>query len=202
MLKKIVIILLSIVGVLSLGLNYFAIKNVIPKYTNEENRAKKTAEAFRFFGYGPSRLESIKENEPSISNDDRQFLYVIDTAYYRILRMQEEFVSTSGGIDPETGMFINAYGINYIEQYFYGKNYYRSNAINFYNSTVKDYSDYMNKRGFKSSFVESTELYNKYVKQPLFKEMSVAETMAYMELLKSHLLLDRYIYLAGKCGSS
>ena len=112
--------------------------------------------------------------------------------------LQDELISTSGGIDPETGFFINPGSTHYAHSYFFGENYFRSYAIDYFNQILSDYLSSVTKLNIPSIVSFKIDLHNKYNGGTLFDNITVGESMNLIELLKANIIIDKYVYLSRK----
>jgi hypothetical protein len=168
MVKKLLISIGIIISISSLIFNYVIFNSVLIDFMYEEERLKRTLQLTETFS-APITINTLLipvENDPVI--------ILIDSTIYNMNAILADLNAVSGGRD-ENGQYINAYGIEYVNAYFYGENHFRNNAIEFFDSII-----------------------NNYYNWPIFEKMTVAESTVLIQSICQQILADKYNYLLSK----
>jgi len=197
MIRKILIGLAITIGLASIALNilfFSQIKAILKPLEHDANRAVLVS---RFFGFGDSNIvdDSIII-QITKAQDENKYLEIVDSTIYKLSMLQDELVAVSGGIDPETGNLINPGSTHYAHSYFFGENNFRSYGIDYFNEILFDYLSNVERLKIPSIIPSRVELHKKYNGGTFFDNISVAESINFIELLKANIIIDKYIYLS------
>lgn len=195
--KKILIGLAIVIGVISIAVNIIFVTQVFRNFIPDLKDSNRSVAVTKYFGFADSNITIILDSAESLdSSIESTYLKYVDSTIYNLQIIQEELVGTSGGIDPETGKFINSSNKHYVREYFFGTNYFRHNSINFFKESIEGYLNEAEKLNINSSLSYSLELHNKYNGGTLFDDLTVAESFNFIELLIANIVVDKYAYLA------
>ncbi|MFT7033450.1 MAG: hypothetical protein ACJA2S_001958 [Cyclobacteriaceae bacterium] len=157
----------------------------------EEERLKRTLQLTETFS-APITINTLLipvENDPVI--------ILIDSTIYNMNAILADLNAVSGGRD-ENGQYINAYGIEYVNAYFYGENHFRNNAIEFFDSIINNYLQNIESVNFESNLKKVYEIKTDYYNWPIFEKMTVAESTVLIQSICQQILADKYNYLLSK----
>ena len=194
--KKIFTVLAVIVGVCSLVLNYFIIfDSPLQEFLNNEERLKKTSAVALIIG-NPITTKPILND-----HSDDPAIRLMDSTIVNLNTIAEELTATSGGVDVN-GDFMNAYGVIYVNTYFYDENYYRNNAIEYFEETLLNYLNITDSLNIESGLKRKYKLTSDYYGGLNFKKFTVAESNILLQSLCQQILADKYSYLLRKDTTS
>ena len=187
-------------SVISIGLNIFyflEIKSALEPIKYNDSASFIVTRIFGFGGgdYGSDTLEICKSG----SEEEALVIEATDKILDRLYSLQDGLVGTSGGIDPETGELMNGGSTAHNYQFFFAENNFNSYGIKSFNSIVNDYFETMDSLNINSRIPGRIKRFDEYTDDTLFYNMTVTEAFNFIELLKSHVVIDKYIYLAKNC---
>jgi len=202
MIRKILFGLAVLIGLCSITLNvlfFTQLNEVLKTLKHSGNRLVLVS---RFFGFRDGNVANdslhIRLNS---TEKEAQFLELIDSTLYKLLILQDELVSTSGGRNPETGDLINPGSTYYANSYFFSQNNFRSYGIEYFDEIMSNYLNTVKKLNYPSHILSSVNRYNNYNGGTLFDNMTVAESMNFIELLKANIIIDKYVFLSSSQGN-
>lgn len=196
--KKIIIVTLTVISVLSIGFNLLLI-NSLPDFLSTDNeRAKKDFGMLRFFQ--TSRVsDSIPVNNNA--NVSGEVISVFDSTLHKLSTMEDELITVSGGVKAENYELINAHGVYYVSEYFYYKNNWRPKAYRFFKKTVNDYIKTIDTININNSLKESFLNCDKHNDSPMFTKFTVLETILFLDMISRQVKEDKLKYILKKRSS-
>ena len=197
MIRKILIGLAITIGIVSIGLNILFISQLKASLKPLKHDANRAVLVSRFFGFVDSNVvaDSLL-NHIMKDQGENEYLKIVDSTIYKLSMLQDELVAVSGGIDPKTGNLINPGSTHYAHNYFFYKNNFRSYGIDYFNEILFDYLNSVERLGIPSIIPYRVELHKKYNEGTFFDNITVAESINFIELLKANIVIDKYIYLS------
>ena len=136
----------------------------------------------------------------SWSDEDRTKEAYLTLDFYRYsdkLDSINELISTSGGLNENAGL-INAHGVNYVNAYFYGSNYWRPGAADFFAETLNNYFDKTDSLNITSDLKKSFLNYNEDNGTPIFDKLTVVESILLLDIISRQIKEDKLDYVLRK----
>jgi len=197
MIRKILIVLAILIGIASIGLNIVFFIQLKATLKPLEHNANRSIMVSRFFGFDGSDIANDSLNILfTHTQEESEFLVAVDKAINELLNLQNELVSVAGGRSPETGFFLNPGSTHYSYSYFFSENNFRNYGIEYFNQIISDYLRSVNRLNYPSHITLSLERHEKFNGGTLFDNITVAESMNFIELLKANIIIDKYVYLS------
>lgn len=192
--KKIFIGVLISSFIFSIGLNILLLRSFPTLSWSDEDRTKEAYLTLDFYRYS-NKLDSINS---VLSNDttkySKEVIDIFDSTIYKLSIMKNELIGTSGGLNRNAGL-INAHGVNYVNAYFYGNNYWRPGAADFFAETLNDYLDQTDALNITSDLKKSFLNYNEHNGTPIFDELTVVESILLLDIISRQIKEDKLGYV-------
>jgi len=164
----------------------------------ENSRIQVTSSILRIFQLPYATIYDTQEilERNLVKTTTNEYMVAFDTTNKRLRRMMDELVIISGGLDPETAGLIGGYSTPKVRSYFYRENNIRSNAKEYFNATLNDYIQMVNKLEIETGLERIVKLYKEIHNEPVFDNMTIAESISLLQTLQLHIYLDKTLYLA------
>ena len=201
MVKKILITAFVIIAILSITLNVLIISNNGRTFMFGERQ--RLDEAF-------SRLIHFEVNErehkefinllvgnKDLINTDPYLRQSIKTLNM-LTEIQDNIITISGGIIPETWKLYDSYGVDRVNNLFYSDNNWHPHASEYFNESINNYLQVAKKHDIISELDNSVQLIQKNSELPLFENMTVSESYILLELIGHHIIIETIYYITVK----
>lgn len=191
MVKKTLILLAIIISICSLAFNVFIFQTPLADFMNNESRLRRSLQLTAIVSAPITRKKILNKDS------DDPVIMLMDSTIKNMKTILGELAGASGGLN-ENGEYINAYGIVYVNSYFYGENYFRNNAIEYFNEILLNYVNNLDSLSIESGVKDVYKITNDYYGGLTFKKLTVAESTNMLQSLCQQILADKYSYLLTK----
>lgn len=151
------------------------------------------------------QIYMLNKDIESISTTDSVSMQVFMSFDDTLKQIRDELIANAGGY-TKLGEYANLPAEKEVEQYFYGKTSYRTNAGDYFFKSLQAFDDQLKKIRPKSRFLEKLDqrfnvLKNPYgleSKESVFKNLNISEAVALLESIRSHVAIEQTEYLLVK----
>ena len=179
------------------------------KKEKEYQRINESATKLKIFGVHAERIYELNAQvlfKDSLLKQNVHFFQTVDDSLNLI---QEELISATGGF-TEMGEYFNAPAIGHVDDYFYGKTYFRNNSHQFFFQTLNTFLEELNKLDPKSELEGDLDQrfdillkhYQLKSRELIFKNMAINEAVQFIQGIRSEIALEQTRFVLKACDSN